>query len=109
MIRKSSSFAFANSNYKNKTLRKGVKTILNDDFSTTKDGMKRALFIICNELKQIYPKNEALELVKNWNIRMGTPFKYGDISFRINSENKYFLKTSYINEFLEEIGILKSE
>ena len=105
--RKSAALSFQNNQFKPKTLRKGVKIILSDDFAATNDGMKRALFILCNELKQIYSDSEAIEIAKDWNVRMDNPFREYDIQYRIKNGNKYFLKTDYIESFLKEIGMLE--
>jgi hypothetical protein len=92
--------------YKPTKLRDGVKMILHDDFAKNDDGMKRALFIICNELKYFHTEAETISLVKDWNVRMGEPFREYDILYRIKKPGQYRLKTEYINSFLEELGIL---
>lgn len=104
--RKSSSLLFSNAAYKPTKLRKNVNIIMNDDFVKTKDGMKRALFILCNEIKQIHSESESIELLRDWNVRMGNPFRDHEILFRVRKSTNYRLKNDYINSFLREVGVL---
>ena len=86
------------------TLRECVKIILKEDFKKYNDGLKRAFFILINELKQVYGVEQAKILVQDWNSKMGLPMKDSEIEYRLKTKT-YSLSCDYIHSFLKELGI----
>jgi len=84
-------------------LRDCIKLILSDNFSEAGDGYQRAMFILANELKRVHP-DQAAELLRDWNVRMGDPVKDEDIEYRLSQKN-YTLTCKYVHEFLSSLGI----
>lgn len=88
---------------KKESLRGCVKFILSDEFGERGDGFKRAMFILCNELRKVLGEGEALIVVKDWNERMGFHVSNEDIEYRMKLKS-YTLSCDYIHKFLESLG-----
>jgi len=80
-----------------------VNFILSDEFKEAKDGYKRGMFILSNELKRVHGKGEALRLLLDWNKRMGFPILESEIEYRMKVKN-YTLTQGYIQKFLQSLG-----
>lgn len=87
-------------------IRQSVGRLLSDDFKEVGDGFGRAMFIILSELRRVVGDDEAKAMVNDWNVRMGSPIKQGEIDYRF-LKKAYTLSNKYINDFMEEIGINK--
>lgn len=85
-------------------LSKPVAFILSDDFKKATDGYKRASFILMNELKRLKGAAEAVSIVKDWNVRMGSPLTEAEIEFKANSA-LYSLSNDYVLKFLRSINM----
>lgn len=91
-------------NYDSKEIRGCVKAILSDDFVKSKDGLKRGMFILTNELRRCLGDESAATSVNDWNARMGNPLKQAEIDYRFKTKN-YTLSCNHIHSFLDEIGV----
>lgn len=87
-------------------IRESVGRLLSDDFKKLNDGRNRAMFIIVSELRRVVGDDEAKEVVNDWNIRMGSTIKQSEIDYRF-TKKAYTLSNKYINDFLEELGMIK--
>lgn len=85
-------------------LRECVKLILSDDFKKVGDGTKRGLFILLNELRDVFGDIQARVIVKDWNEKMGFPLKDSEIEYRLKMKI-YSLSCDYIHSFLKELGL----
>ncbi len=85
-------------------VRNCVKAILSDDFKKVNDGFKRGMFILVNELKNVFDDAQARIVANDWNSRMGNPVKQADIDYRFKTK-AYTLTCEYIHKFLGEMGI----
>jgi len=90
--------------YDNSKMRKCVELILNDDFKKYGDGFSRGSFILISELRRIMDEGKALEIAKDWNIRMGSPLKDRDIEYRFKRK-VYTFSSASIEKFLGGLGI----
>jgi len=84
-----------------------VKFILSDEFSEYGDGMKRALFILANELKRAEGEggeDDVLSLLQDWKDRMGCDLRDEEILYRVERDVEYRLSCSYVHEFLRDVG-----
>ena len=86
--------------------RKAVQRLLSDDFKEVGDGLSRATFIIVSELRRVVGDDDARVMINDWNVRMGSPIKQSEIDYRF-TKKAYTLSNKYINDFLEELGMLK--
>lgn len=84
-----------------------VEYILSSDFGLVGDGFQRASFILANELKRFFGQDAAMELIKEWNERMGCPVRDPELEYRILSTKEYTMTCDYVHKFLEELGIKK--
>lgn len=91
-------------NPENKKIRECVKMIMEDDFKKIGDGYQRSMFILINELKNVYGKENAGVVMHDWNSRMGFPIKDEDINYRLK-QKAYTLSCSYIHNFLKDLGV----
>lgn len=87
-------------------IRKPIELLLSDDFKKVGDYRKRAMFIILSELRRVVGDDKARLMIKDWNVRMGSPIKQRDIDYRFTKKT-YTLSDKYINDFMEEIGMNK--
>lgn len=87
-----------------KELRDCVKVILSDDFSKAKDGFKRGMFFLVNELREVFGDEVARTIANDWNQRMGNPIKQSEIDYRFKIKH-YTFTNDRINNFLKEIGM----
>jgi hypothetical protein len=87
-------------------IRESVGRILSDDFKKLNDGRSRAMFIIVSELRRVMGDDKARPVVNDWNVRMGSPIKQSEIDYRFTKKS-YILSNKYINDFLEELGMIK--
>lgn len=87
-----------------KDIRNCVKAILSDDFKKANDGFKRGMFILVNEVRNVFMDTQAKVIVDDWNLRMGNPVKQADIDYRFKTK-AYTLTCDYIHKFLKELGI----
>jgi hypothetical protein len=85
-------------------LRPSIKLMLDTDKFKMEDGKKRGLFILANELKQVYPPEQCMDILHNWNVKLGSPFNENDLKIRVYGKNVYKLTTNYINTFVKELG-----
>lgn len=85
-------------------VRSCVKMLLVDDFKDVGDGYQRAMFILANELNNVYGPEKASQMLHNWNERMGFPVRSQEIDYRINSK-EYTLPCKYVHDFLDTLGI----
>ena len=88
----------------NVKMRNCVKLILDDDFKKYNDGYGRGMFILISELRRVMNDDKAKEIIKDWNIRMGSPVKYSDIEYRFKRK-VYTFSNNSIKKFLSELGI----
>lgn len=86
------------------SLRECVRAILSDEFIEVKDGTKRGMFILVNELKRLYGVSQARILIYDWNKRLDIPINNADIDSRFNQKD-YTLSCDYIHKFLESLKI----
>ena len=89
-------------------LRPCVSQLMSKEFKEKKDGSKRAMFILANELKRIMGIETARILINDWNESIGGAVKREDIEYRLNQKN-YTLTCAYIHGFLEEVGLKPTE
>ena len=87
-----------------KNLRGCVKIILGDEFKKVRDGCKRGMFILLNELRKTMGDSQARIIINDWNKRMGLPIKPYEIEYRLNNKT-YTLTCKYIHDFLKDIGL----
>jgi len=87
-----------------KSVRKCVEFILDNNFKNLNDGFKRSMFILLNELKKVFGEAQARIIMQDWNARMGSPIKEEDIEYRLK-QKIYSLSCSYIHNFLKELGV----
>ena len=67
-------------------IRKPIELLLNDNFKKVGDGRKRAMFIILSELRRVVGDDKARLMIKDWNVRMGSPIKQRDIDYRFTKK-----------------------
>lgn len=84
-------------------LRSCIKLILDNSFRDVGDGYKRAVFILANELKRVYP-DKAVNMLNDWNERMGYPIKQEELDHKLNNK-EYSLSCKYVHDFLSSLGI----
>lgn len=89
---------------KPKTLRDCVGAFLSEDFKKVGDGHSRAMFILVNELRQVYGDTVAKAVILDWNVRMGEKVKEAEIDYRFQRK-AYNLSCEYIHKFVEELGL----
>lgn len=89
-------------------LRGCIKIIMSDEFKKAGDGTQRGMFILANELKRVFGKEQAEIILHDWNQRMGNPVSESDMRYRIKMKN-YTLTCDYIHSFLKGVGIDASE
>jgi len=89
---------------KKEKMRPCVEIIYSDKFKDAGDGYQRGMFILANELKEVYGPSEALTRLHDWNSRMGYPIKEEDLNYRITMKS-YTLNDTYVNEFLDSVGM----
>lgn len=87
-------------------IRKSVGRLLSDDFKKVGDGLGRAMFIIVSELRRVVEDTEAMAVVNDWNIRMGSKIKQSEIDYRFTKKS-YTLSNKYIYDFMKELGMDK--
>ena len=85
-------------------IRQQVKFLMRPELKDKEDGFKRAMFVIANELKNIYTKEEAFAILSKWNDEMGCPFRDIDLRYRINQDTQYKITNKYIEDLIYEIG-----
>jgi len=102
-IRKKNTLSRWIPNIESGDMRECVRAIMSDDFKEVKDGFKRSMFILVNELRRVYDDGEAKRQILDWNERMGSPLDEKDITYRFKLK-KYTLTCNYIHGFLKEIG-----
>lgn len=83
-------------------LRPSVQFMLSNEFKQIGDGKKRAMFILANELKRIFGPNEALNMLRDWNLRMDAEIRDEEMVYRVGNKD-YCLTDDYIEGFLESI------
>jgi hypothetical protein len=88
---------------KGSKLRPCVEFMLSNEFSTSKDGYNRSLFVLSNELKKLYDPDTCLIILRDWNERLGNPIEDKEIIYRVNLKN-YTLGCDYIHNLLRELG-----
>lgn len=108
-IKKKSTLSKWVPNLKSGDLKQCVRAILSDDFKNVKDGFKRSMFVLVNELRNVHGDTEAKRLVHDWNERMGNPIEKREIDYRFRSDKTFTLTCNYIHELLKDIGFDVSE
>ncbi|MHA1690061.1 MAG: hypothetical protein ACTSU7_00355 [Candidatus Heimdallarchaeaceae archaeon] len=86
-------------------VRECVKLFMEDSFKEVGDGLSRAMFILVNELRAVFGDPQARVLMRDWNVRMGSPIVEAEIDYRFKKKN-YFLSCKYIHSFLKELNIV---
>jgi hypothetical protein len=89
-------------------IRKCIKAILSDDFKEAKDGSKRGMFFLVNELRAVYGDETAMTIAKDWNARMGNPVRDAEIVYRFKLKH-YTMTCGRVHSFLEEVGVIPKE
>ena len=84
-------------------MRTMVQNLYDRPKSYDEDGRKRAFFVICQELKLNYDKEQAMEMAINWNNRLANPLEEHIIKYHINREQNYKLTNKYIEKVIREI------
>ena len=84
-------------------IRECVKFLLSDAFLKGGDGFKRGLFVLSNELKRLPGDDDLLSVLRDWNVRMGSPLRDQDLQYQVTVQ-EYHLSCQYIHEFLESLG-----
>ena len=80
-----------------------VQFLLSDEFRVAKDGFQRAMFILANEVKKYAGPEVALAQLQDWNIRMGSPVRPGELAYRIERTKEYTLTHHAVHEFLQQV------
>lgn len=85
-----------------KGLRPQIKYMLSDEFKEVGDGKQRAMFILANELKKEFGPNKALDMLREWNLRMDAQIRDEELIYRVGNK-EYCLTDDYIDAFLESV------
>jgi hypothetical protein len=95
---------------KPKKVRASVKLLLAEvNIPKIIDGRKRIMFVLCNELKQVYTLAEAEQMMLKWNSLLPEPLEEKDIRFRINSTQKYKVSNKFVEDLVFSLGFTKED
>jgi len=84
-------------------VRECVKYILSEDFVKNGDGHRRALFVLCNELRRVYGDDLAYTMINDWNLRCGAPLEENTIKWQMEAK-EYTLTCDFVHAFLLSVG-----
>lgn len=88
---------------KKNVLKCCAQYLLSDDFKNIGDGLKRGMFILLNELRNVNGDIIAKKMILDWSSRMDFVLRESDLDYNL-SKKVYFLSHNYIHSFFKSLN-----